>query len=57
MNLKSIGVPVSRHERRLQGKGTIGANSFRTNDPVSFTQAYFTVLQQSVVMDPDVEEH
>jgi hypothetical protein len=57
MNLKSIGVPVSHHEGRLQGKGTIGANSFRTNDPVSFTQAHFAVLQQSVVVDPYVEEH
>jgi hypothetical protein len=57
MNLKSIGVPVSHHERRLQGKGMIGANSYRTNDPISFMQAHFIVLQQSVVVDPYVEEH
>ena len=44
MNLKSIGVHVSCHEGRLQGKETIGVNSLHTNDPVSFTQAYFAVL-------------
>ena len=57
MSLKSIGVPVSHHEGRLQGNGMIGARSFRTNDPISFTQAHFAVLQQSVVVDPYVKEH
>lgn len=57
MNLKSIGVPVSRHEGRLQGKGTIGAKSIRTDDPVSFKQAQFAVLGQSRVVDPYLKEH
>ena len=49
MDLKPIGLPVSHHEGRLQGMGTVGHKSFRTNDRALFTQAHFTVLNHSVV--------
>ena len=51
MDLKPIGLPTSRHEGRLHGKGTVGQKSFRTNDRALFTQAHFTVLHHSVVAE------
>jgi hypothetical protein len=43
--LCSIGVPVSRHEGRLIGKGTLGKKSINANDHASFSKAHFKVLQ------------
>jgi hypothetical protein len=40
-----IGVPVSRHEGRLIGKGTLGKKSINANDHASLSKAHFTVLQ------------
>jgi hypothetical protein len=40
-----FGVPVSRHEGRLIGKGTLGKKSINTNDHASLSKAHFTVLQ------------
>jgi len=57
MDLNPIGVPVSRHEGRLQGKGILGKKALRINDRASFTQAHFAVLQQSVVAGPYVDMH
>jgi Domain of unknown function (DUF4218)/Domain of unknown function (DUF4216) len=57
MDLNPIGVPVSRHEGRLQGKGILGEKALRINDRASFTQAHFAVLQQSVVAGPYVDMH
>ena len=51
MDLKPVGLPVSRHEGRLQGKGTLGKKSFRVNDRAAFTQAHFAVLNNSVVAE------
>ena len=39
-SINSIGVPVSRLERRLQGKGTIGRKSSLSNDTDMFNKAH-----------------
>jgi ATP-dependent 26S proteasome regulatory subunit len=52
-----IGVPVSRHEGRLIGKGTLGKKSINANDHASLSKAYFTVLQQSALVAMYIEEH
>jgi hypothetical protein len=43
-----IGVPVSRHEGSLLGKGTIGRKACFSNDTDLFNKAHLAVLQQSV---------
>jgi hypothetical protein len=55
--LRPIGVPLSRHEGRLSGKGTLGRKIIRTNDVVSFNKAHYTILQQSSLVAPYIEEH
>jgi len=55
--LKPIGVPQSRHEGRLSGKGTIGAKSMICMDGHSLTQAHHTVLQNSSLVAPYFEVH
>jgi hypothetical protein len=52
-----IGVPVSRHEGRLIGKGTLGKKSINANDHASLSKAHFTVMQQSGLVAPYIEEH
>jgi hypothetical protein len=52
-----IGVPVSRHLGRLIGKGTLGKKSINANDHASLSKAHFTVLQQSTLVSPYIEEH
>jgi hypothetical protein len=47
---------ISRHEGCLSGKGTRGHTTFNV-DYVTYTQAYFTVLQQSVLVAPYVRMH
>ena len=56
-DLKSIGVPQSRHEGRLSGKGTLGKKAMICRDGHSFTQAHYTVLQSSTFVAPYIEEH
>ena len=56
-DLKTIGVPESRHEGRLGGKGTLGKNSVICQDGHSWTQAHYTVLQSSALVAPYIEEH
>ena len=41
--IPDIGVPESRHEGRLEGKGTIGCNDVTPNNH-DLEQAHFTVL-------------
>ena len=43
-DLKPIGVPLSRYEGRLWGKGTIGKKATICRDGHSFIQAHYTVL-------------
>ena len=38
-----LGVPVSRHEGRLQGKGIIGEKHVRAREHSVVMQAHFTV--------------
>jgi hypothetical protein len=56
MDLQAIGKPISRHEGRLSGKGTSSHTTFNVNY-VTYTQAHFTVLQQSVPVAPYVGMH
>src|SRR3954465_11520041 len=48
-DIKSIGLPESRYEGRLSGKGTIGMKSIICRAGHSFTRAHFTVLNNSIV--------
>ena len=52
-----IGVPLSRHEGRLIGKGTLGRKSVNCNDHAMLSKAQLTVLQQSALVAPCMEEH
>jgi hypothetical protein len=52
-----IGVPVSRHEGRLIGKGTLGKKSINASDHASLSKAHFTVRQLSALVAPYIEEH
>ncbi|XP_023756442.3 uncharacterized protein LOC111904991 [Lactuca sativa] len=54
--VKSIGVPHSRHEGRLEGVGTIGLKMV-VPDRNSFHIAHFTVLQHMTVVAPYINEH
>jgi hypothetical protein len=56
-DLKPIGVPESRHEGRLGGKVTLGKKTTYSMDGHSFTQAHYTVLHNSTLVAPYIEEH
>ncbi|KAK1561427.1 hypothetical protein QYE76_018874, partial [Lolium multiflorum] len=56
-DLKPIGVPESRYEGRLRGKGTLGKKAITCMDGHSFTQAHYTVLNNSILVAPYKEEH
>jgi hypothetical protein len=56
MNLQAIGKPISRHEGCLSGKGTQGHTTFNV-DYVTYTQAHFTILQQSILVAPYIRMH
>jgi hypothetical protein len=49
-DLKPIGVPESRHDGRLSGKGTLGKKSNYCMAGISFTQTHCTVLQNSTLV-------
>ena len=51
-----IGVPKSRHEGRLSGKGTIGKKA-KTPDRDLFRSAHFHVLQQMSIVSEYFDEH
>ena len=53
----SIGLPISRHEGRLSGKGTKGRKSFTDRDYQRIDKAHFSVLQQSEIVGPYFEKH
>jgi len=52
-----LGVPVSQHEGRLQGKGIIKEKCVHAREYSVLMQAHFTVLQQAHVVLPYVEKH
>jgi hypothetical protein len=51
-----IGVPLSRHEGRLDGVGTIGKKTITADQP-SHDLAHFTVLQHTTAVVRYMEEH
>ena len=54
-DLKSIGIPESRHEGRLSGKCTLGNKAMICRDEHSFTQAHYIVLQSYTFMPLYIE--
>jgi hypothetical protein len=56
-NLKPIGLPQSRHEGRLSGKGTLGMKSVYCMDGHSLSEAHYTVLRNSMLVKPYMERH
>jgi hypothetical protein len=56
MDLHAIGKSISCHEGRLSMKGTRGHTTFNVNY-VTYTQAHFIVLQQSIPVAPYVRMH
>jgi hypothetical protein len=56
-DLKPIGVPNSRYEGRLTGKGTLGRKATVCMDGHSFTQAHYTILHNSTVVAPYIKRH
>ncbi|KAK1679436.1 hypothetical protein QYE76_040284 [Lolium multiflorum] len=54
---KPIGVPESRYEGRLTGKGTLGRKAKVCRDKISFNQAHYTVLYNSSLVAPYIEKH
>jgi hypothetical protein len=56
-DLKPIGVPESRYEGRLTGKGTLGRKATVWRDKISFNQAHYTVLYNSSLVAPYIEKH
>ena len=55
--LCTIGIQVSRHEGQLIGKGTLGRKSINATDHATLSKAHLTVLQQSALVAPYMEEH
>ena len=45
-----IGVPVSQHEGRLIGKGTLGKKSINANEHAMLRKTHLTILQQSALL-------
>ena len=56
-DLDSIGLPESRHEGRLSGKGTLGKKTNILMQDEYFDKARYTVLQNSTLVDPYIQEH
>ena len=52
-----IRVPVSRHEGQLIGKGTFGRKSVNASDHATLSKGHLTVLQQSALVAPYMEDH
>ena len=56
-DINPIGVPESRHEGRLSGKGTLGKKTYIGKGDDYFNKAHYTVLQNSSLVDPYIETH
>jgi len=52
-----LGVPVSWHEGRLQGRGIIEEKHVRACEYSVLMQAHFTVMQPAQVVSPYVKKH
>ena len=55
-DMSPIGLPVSRHEGRLRGKGTLGKKARMDMDAELYDKAHYTVLKQSSLVSPYLEE-
>jgi hypothetical protein len=49
---RAIGLPKSRHEDRLSGKGTIGRKRFIDEDNQQLEKPHASVLQQLAIVEP-----
>ena len=56
-DLDLIGLPESRYEGRLGGKATLGKKTYISQGDDSFNKAHYTVLENSTVVEPYIEEH
>ena len=54
---KGIGKPDSRHKGRLAGKGTNRRKVFIDHDYKEVSQAHYSVLQSTQLMQPYIDEH
>ena len=50
LDLNPIGVPQSRHEGRLSGKGTLEKKAIISTDKDSFCKAHYEVVLPSEVI-------
>ena len=57
LDLDLIGVPESRHEGRLSGKGTLGKKTYIGMQDNYFNKSHYTVLQNSSLVDSYIETH
>ena len=55
--LSPIGVPMSRYDGRLEGKGTLGKKSNMHIPESEIRKANFTILQNSSLVAPYMDEH
>ena len=56
-DLDPIGVPESRHEGRLSGKGSLGKKTYISKEDDYFRKAHYTILQNSFLVDRYIEVH
>ena len=56
-DLDPIGLPKSRYEGRLGGNGTLVKKTYISQGDDSFNKAHYTVLQNSTLVEPYIEEH
>ena len=56
-DLKKIGLPQWQYEGRMGGKGMLGGDSIVCRDGHSWSQEHYTVLQNSTLVTPYVNEH
>jgi hypothetical protein len=54
---RAIGLPESRHEGRLSGKGTIGRRRFIDEDNQQLEKAHASVLLQLAIVEPFIVQH
>jgi hypothetical protein len=54
-DLNPIGLPQSRHEGRLSGKGTLGMKSAYCTNGHSLSEAHYTVVRNSTLVEPYME--
>jgi hypothetical protein len=52
-----IGLPKSRYEGKLSGKGTLGKKSYIGMEDDYFCEAHYIVLKNSSLVEPYIEIH